>query len=131
MSSYDAVFLSVAASLFFERSRARFLAALVPLAAFALEFAPLGDFRAPAAALAAVALCPRAAPVALLLAVPRYASFAEALRTALAWPAAVVLFESVESRLEEGAIPWRLRGAPVRLVVCAALYYVLHPVAFL
>ena len=83
------------------------------------------------AALAAVALVPRWAPVSLLLVVPVYATLAQSLWAAATWLALDVLFEIPLERLRDEAIAPRLRGWPIRLLILGVLYYILLPLAWL
>lgn len=132
MTAYDACFLAVACAALGERSRRYWLIALVPLVAYGIALAPLGDLCVPIAALAACALAQRPAAAALLLVVPAYPTLTHALVTGVTWLVAVALFDEVAlGRLTTTAIPPAFRGAPVRLLALGVLYFVLYPVATL
>ncbi len=127
MIPHDAVFLAAAAGTVLPRPRTWWLVALVPLVAVAAR--PLGEFAAPAAAIAAVALAPRFAPVALLLAAGQFSGWGDAARASALWLAASALLASMEPRFAE--VSPHLRGAPIRLLASGVLYYALLPVAYL
>ena len=131
MSPFDAVFLAAAAAILGERSRAAWLAAIAPFLALVAPLCPLGGFHGIAVALAACAVSPRATVPALLLAAPEYANPWDAVRASALWCASVAMLIGVEDRLEEPSIPPAWRGAPVRLVACAVLYFLLHPLALI
>jgi hypothetical protein len=132
MTPYDAVFVALVASRCLDRPKHWWLVLLAPLVAYGLghwEF--LGSFAAPLAALAAVALAPRWAPVSLLLVVPVYTTFAQSVGTAAIWLVLDLLFDILLERLREDAIAPALRGWPVRLLILGVLYYTLLPAAWL
>lgn len=127
MRPHDAVFLALAALAVAGRPRLWWVPALAPLAAAALL--PLGALAPPLAALAACVAAPAGlAPAAILLAVPVYAGWAEAARSALLWLGAAALLGGMEERFEE--VSPRLRGAPIRLFAAGVLYYALLPVSY-
>ncbi len=132
MSSYDAMFLAVAAGLFSRRPKRWWLVGLAPVIAFASGLAPIGEFQIPVAALIACVVAPRFAAPALLMVLPAYASLATALVTGAVWLGLMVLVgDLAERRLDADTVPAVVRGTPARLFALAVLYYTLYPVMFL
>lgn len=132
MTPYDAVFVALVASRCLDRPNRWWLVLLAPLLGYGFGcWEALNPFAAPLAALAALALAPRWAPVSLLLVVPDYETLAECVGTAAIWLALDGLFDILLVRLREEAIAPRLRGWPIRLLILGVLYYTLLPVAWL
>lgn len=132
MNHYDASFLAIACALLTERPRRWWLAASIPVLAFALTLLPLGHFAPIVAALVACAPPLRPAVAALLLAVPHYpGARAAAVSAGLYLVGVAVLAALLEDRLDQDAVPAFLRGTPARLLVLAVAYFSLLPVAHL
>ncbi|MCP3917156.1 MAG: hypothetical protein GY711_16530 [bacterium] len=132
MRPFDAVFLALVASRCLDRPKRWWLVALAPLLAYGIGwYEPLGRFAMPLAALAAVALAPRWAPVGLLLVLPVYGTLIHSLGAAATWLGLDVVFDALLARLDESAITPRLRGWPIRLAIAGILYYTLLPLAYL
>ncbi len=113
MTPYDAVFVAFVASRCLDRPNRWWLVLLAPLLGYGIGcWEPLDRLAAPLAALAAVALAPRWAPVSLLLVVPVYGTLAQSVATAAMWIALDVLFDILLVRLRDEAIAPRLRGWP-------------------
>ncbi|MDP6408867.1 MAG: hypothetical protein QGI46_05785 [Planctomycetota bacterium] len=132
MRPYDAVFLALVASRCLDRPKRWWLVLLVPLLAYGIGCCePPGRFALPATALLVVVLVPRWAPVGLLLAVPVYGTLVQSLGAAATWLGLDVVFNSLLARVRDDAVPPRLRGWPIRLLVAAVLYYTLLPLTWL
>lgn len=132
MRPYDAVFLALVASRSLDRPGRWWLVLLAPLLAHGIEgYEPLGRFATPLTALAAVALAPRWAPVSLLLAFPAYGTLVQTLGVAATWLGLDLVYAALLTRLRDDAVPPRLQGWPIRLLIIGMLYYTLLPIAWI
>ncbi len=131
MKPYDAVFLAVAVGLFLSRPRWWWLVALTPAVVLAAHWMPLGRLATPVAAIAACLLAPRYAPVAVVLAIPVYASPPGAFLAATLWLVVSILVEGTTDRLDEVASSSQMRRMSLRLLSIVVLYFTLLPVKFL
>ncbi len=132
MSPYDAVFLALVASRCLNRPKHWWLLLLVPFLTYGLvSFDFLGHYASPLVAVLVTLLFPSWAPVALLLALPAYGTVLQCLGAAVTWLGLDWILEVLLARVNEDAIPPRLRGWPMRLLIVAILYYTLLPIAWL
>lgn len=132
MTPYDAIFVALIAGRCLERPNRWWFVLLAPVFAYGIgSWEPLDRFAEPAAAIVAVALAPRWAPVSLLLVVPVYETLAQAVGTAVVWVALDALFDTLLERLRNDEIAPRLQGWPIRLLILGILYYTLLPLAWL
>ena len=132
MSPYDAIFIALLASRCLNRPQYWWLVVLAPVLAYMIgSFEALDRLAHPLTALLAVALAPRWAPIGLLLVIPEYNSLLESVGTALAWLLLDRFFDTLLIRLREDAVPYRLRGWPIQLLVIGVLYYTLLPLVWL
>lgn len=132
MTGYDAALLAAGLALLADRPARWWLGALAPLVATVLGAAGAGTLAVPLAALVVCAArLPAAAPALLLLAAPHTSASAAAL-TGGTWLLSTWLAADViATRVDGDALWWRLRGAPVRLLVVASLYAALAPLGHL
>ena len=135
MSSYDALFIAIAAGTLCARQKYWWLVAVTPLLAFGLSNSltnlGLERYHGPLTALLVCVLIPQYALPALVLACPDYHGLADSARNALLWPSVLLVLRFLEQRLDEAAAAPRLQGAPIRLLACATLYYTLTPLSYL
>ena len=131
MTPQDAVFLAIAAALFLERPKTGYVLCLAPLVAWGARYLPLGDFHTLVVALVVCLPAPGYAPVALLLVLPEYVQFTDALVAAVVWLTGISLMDSLEIRWRDEVIPAILHGAPIRLLSVGILYYLFLPVFYL
>lgn len=143
MTPVEAVFLALALAPWLPRPRRWPWIGAAPLVAFVAalawerfaggtsgwvaDYGPLVIALAVAMVVSLPAL--RFAPLALLLAVPDYPEITTALVAAVTWTLGLWLIDGLEERLHSSG-PAQLRGAPLRLVVTAALYLALQPLFF-
>ncbi len=131
MTTIDAIFLGLAFWILKPRFEKAWLFALVPFIAYGAEWIPLGDFQMPLVAALLVILFKGQAAAPILLMLPEYASLLDAAQGAGMWCVAWLLLKSLEARIDDAAVPQRLRHAPVRLMLCALLYFALLPMHYL
>lgn len=135
MNAYDALFVAVAAGTLCEPHKHWWLVAATPLLAFGMNgmLTNLGLelYYGPLAALLVCVLVPQYSLPAFVLALPDYQGLGDCTRSALLWPSTLLVLRLLEERLDEATVPPRLRGAPIRLIACAALYFTLTPLSYL
>ncbi|MEW5847417.1 MAG: hypothetical protein AB2A00_01340 [Myxococcota bacterium] len=128
MTLFDAAFLAAALTLFLPRERRLWLVAAVPLLDCAWRLSSFSPSRIPVGALFAAVVSPPHAACGLMLAAASPRGWTEALGVAALFVVVGVLLLGVDARLERAPVPLPLRGAPIRLLACATLYFAFLPV---
>lgn len=131
MTDIDAIFLGLAFWALQPDTERAWVFAIAPLTACCAGWIVPAEFQTPLAAAVLAALFKHRAAVPVLLLLPGYPSMLDALQAAGIWCVAWLLFTSLESRIDDAAVPRRLRYAPIRLMLCAVLYFTLLPLHYL
>ena len=131
MNPIDAVFLALAVGFIVERPKHWAVVSLAPLLAYGMNLFPMGSLALPLTAIIVCYLCWPLAVVSLILIIPTYSGFNDAIFASVLCATVVTLLDTLNDRPENESFPSQVKGVPIRMIIIGVLYFIFYPLSFL
>lgn len=137
MRPIDTLFIILILSSFIRNPKKKYLISILPILAFVTSlinpYMPdsIENFILPFIAILACIISIELAPISLLLLLPDYSHFWEALMIPVVWFIITPLMKDLYARIDNEYLPSYIRGYPIRMISLGILYYIFYPLIYL